>query len=32
MARPAPYLINIRKYSVDEALNIIRNWLDKCRN
>ncbi len=28
----APYLINIRKYSADEASNIIRNWLDKCRN
>jgi hypothetical protein len=28
----APYLINIRKCSADEASNIIRNWLDKCRN
>ena len=28
----APYLINIRKYSAYEASNIIRNWLDKCRN
>ena len=27
-----PYLINIRKCSADEASNIIRNWLDKCRN
>lgn len=28
----APYLINIRKYSTEEASNIIRNWLDKCRS
>ena len=28
----APYLINIRKYSADEASNIIRDWLDKSRN
>jgi hypothetical protein len=28
----APYLINIRKCSDDEATNIIRNWLDRCRN
>jgi Primase X len=27
----APYLINIRKYSDDEAFNTIRDWLDKCR-
>ena len=26
----APYLINIRKCSADEAFNIIRDWLDKC--
>ena len=26
----APYLINIRKCSVDEASNLIKNWLDKC--
>jgi hypothetical protein len=26
----SPYLINIRKCSVDEAYNIIKNWLDKC--
>jgi len=25
----APYLINIRKYSVEEASNLIKNWLDK---
>ena len=25
-----PYLINIRKCSVDEAYGIIGNWLDKC--
>lgn len=28
----APYLINIKKCSVDEASNIIREWLDRCRN
>jgi hypothetical protein len=28
----APYLINIRKYSVDEASSVIKNWLDKCRS
>jgi Primase X len=28
----APYLINIRKCSAEEASNIIRNWLDNCRN
>jgi hypothetical protein len=27
----APYFINIKHYSVDEAFNIIRDWLDKCR-
>ena len=26
----APYLINIRKCSADEAYNLIKNWLDKC--
>ena len=26
----APYLINIRKSSVEEASNIIKSWLDKC--
>ena len=26
----APYLINIRKYSADEAYDAIRNWLSKC--
>jgi hypothetical protein len=26
----APYLINIRKLSHEDALSIIRNWLDKC--
>ena len=26
----SPYLINIRKYSVEEASNLIKNWLDKC--
>jgi hypothetical protein len=26
----APYLINIRKCSADEAFNLIKNWLDKC--
>jgi hypothetical protein len=28
----APYLINIRKCSVDVASSMIRDWLDKCRN
>ena len=28
----APYLINARKCSTDEALNMIRNWLDLCRS
>lgn len=28
----APYPINIRKCSSDEASNVIRNWLDRCRN
>ena len=28
----APYLINIRKCSADEASNTIREWLDRCRN
>ena len=26
----SPYLINIKKCSVDEASNLIKNWLDKC--
>jgi hypothetical protein len=26
----SPYLINIRKCSVEEASNLIKNWLDKC--
>jgi Primase X len=26
----APYLINIRKLSYDDAVNIINNWLSKC--
>jgi hypothetical protein len=26
----SPYLINIRKCSVEEATNMIKNWLDKC--
>ena len=26
----APYLINIRKCSTDEASKIIKDWLDKC--
>jgi hypothetical protein len=25
-----PYLIDIRKYSEDEAYGAIRNWLDEC--
>jgi hypothetical protein len=28
----APYLINIRKCSADDAINIIRNWLDERHN
>lgn len=28
----APYLINIRKCSADEASNIMREWLDRCRS
>jgi Primase X len=28
----APYLMNIRKCSIDEAYDTIRNWLDRCRN
>jgi len=28
----APYLINSRKYSADEASSVIKNWLDKCRS
>ena len=27
----APYLINIKKLSYDDAFNIINRWLDKCR-
>ena len=26
----APYLINIRKCSDDEAFNTIKDWLDRC--
>jgi hypothetical protein len=26
----APYLINIKKLSSDDAFNIIKEWLDKC--
>jgi hypothetical protein len=26
----SPYLINIRKYSADEAHDILKNWLSKC--
>jgi hypothetical protein len=26
----SPYLINIRKCSVDESYEVIKNWLDKC--
>lgn len=26
----APYLINIRKYSDEEAFNSIRDWLNRC--
>ncbi|HEY7079620.1 MAG TPA: DNA primase noncatalytic subunit PriX [Nitrososphaeraceae archaeon] len=26
----SPYLINIRKCSVEEATGMIKNWLDKC--
>ncbi|SRR6266487_3007129 len=28
----APYFINIKQYSTDEAFNTIRDWLDKCRS
>ena len=28
----APYLVNIRKCSDDEASNIIRKWLEICRS
>jgi hypothetical protein len=28
----APYLINIRKLTYDDAFNIIKNWLDGCDN
>ena len=27
----APYLINIKKLSYDDALNAITSWLDKCK-
>jgi hypothetical protein len=27
----SPYLINIKKLSYDDALNVISRWLDKCR-
>jgi hypothetical protein len=30
MAHPGPYLINIRKYSPEEASGTIKNWLDRC--
>ena len=30
MAFVAPYLINIRRLSHEDAVGIIRNWLDKC--
>ena len=26
----APYLINIRKYSTEEASGTLKNWLDRC--
>jgi hypothetical protein len=26
----APYIINIKKLSSDDAFNIIKEWLDKC--
>jgi hypothetical protein len=26
----SPYLINIKKYSLEEASNIIKNWFDRC--
>jgi Primase X len=26
----APYLINVKKLSYDDALNTINNWLSKC--
>jgi hypothetical protein len=28
----APYLINIRKLTYDDAFNVIKNWLDSCDN
>lgn len=28
----APYVINIRKYSSEEAYGVIQNWLDRCRS
>jgi hypothetical protein len=28
----APYLINIKKMSYDQAYQVIKNWLDKCDN
>jgi predicted translin family RNA/ssDNA-binding protein len=28
----APYLINIKKISYDEAYRVIKEWLDKCNN
>jgi hypothetical protein len=32
MAHSGPYLIKVRKCSADEAFNIIRDWLNRCRN
>ena len=29
MTNTEPYLINIRKYSADEAFYIMRDWLDR---
>ena len=26
----APYLINVRELSKDEAFNVVRDWLNKC--
>lgn len=26
----SPYLINVRKLSYEDALSIVRHWLDKC--
>jgi hypothetical protein len=28
----APYLINIKKLTYDDAFNVIKNWLDSCDN